>query len=97
MYTRQVENLKRRLGQKRVSRWTENLKRRSKQKLGIKAYDYIPFVVSVNQVQGTEQANHLYPTAGDEMLEDMMTVVELKSIGLFLHSFLFAFLTISSY
>ena len=39
--------------------------------------------------QGTEQANHFYPTAGDEMLEDIMTVVELKSIGLFLHSFLF--------
>jgi hypothetical protein len=27
MYTRQVENLKRRLGQKRVSWWTENLKK----------------------------------------------------------------------
>ena len=42
LYTRQVENLKRRLGQKWVSRWTENPKGRSKQKLGIKAYDYVP-------------------------------------------------------
>ena len=39
------------------------------------------------QVKGTEQANHFYPTIGDEMLEDIMTVAELKSIGLFLHSF----------
>ena len=37
MYTRQVENLKRRLGQKRVSRWIENLKGRSRKKLGIKS------------------------------------------------------------
>ena len=37
LYTRQVENLKRRLGQKWVSRWTENPKGRSRQKLGIKA------------------------------------------------------------
>ena len=36
LYTRQVENLKRRLGQKWVSRWTENPKGRSRQKLGIK-------------------------------------------------------------
>lgn len=43
MYTRQVENLKRRLGQKRVSRWIENLKGQSRQKLGIKAYDYVSF------------------------------------------------------
>ena len=35
MYTRQVENLKRRLGQKRVSRWTENPKGKSRQKLGM--------------------------------------------------------------
>ena len=41
LYTRQVENLKRRLGQKWVSRWTENPKGRSRQKLGIKAYDYV--------------------------------------------------------
>ena len=91
MYTRQVENLKRRLGQKRVSWWTENLKRRSMQKLGIKAYDYVPFLVNFIQVQGTEQANHFHPTAGDEMLEDIMTVVDLKSIGLLPHSFLFVF------
>ena len=43
------------------------------------------------QVQGTEQANHFHPTAGDEMLEDIMAEVDLKSIGLFLHSFLFVF------
>ena len=36
MYTWQVENLKRRLGQKWVSRWTKNPKGRSRQKLGIK-------------------------------------------------------------
>ena len=42
LYTQQVENLKRRLGQKWVSRWTENPKGRSRQKLGIKAYDYVP-------------------------------------------------------
>ena len=42
LYTQQVENLKRRLGQKKVSRWTENPKGRSRQKLGIKAYDYVP-------------------------------------------------------
>jgi hypothetical protein len=60
-------------------------------------YDYVPFSDSFIQVQGTEQANHFYPTAGDEMLEDIMTVVELESIGLFLHSFLFVCLTISSY
>ena len=36
LYTRQVENLKRRLGQKWVSRWTENPKGQSRQKLGIK-------------------------------------------------------------
>ena len=42
LYTRQVENLKRRLGQKRVSRWTENPKGRSRQNLGIKVYDYVP-------------------------------------------------------
>jgi hypothetical protein len=97
MYTRQVENLKRRLGQKGVSWWIENLKRRSRQKLGIKAYDYVPFSDSFIQVQRTEQANHFYPTAGDERLEDIMAVVELKSIGRFRHSFLFVFLTISSY
>ncbi|KAI5437824.1 hypothetical protein KIW84_023805 [Lathyrus oleraceus] len=83
MYTRQVENLKGRLGKKRVSWWTENLKRRSRQKLGIKAYDYVPFSVYFTQVKGTEQANHFYPTAGDERLEDIMTVVDLKSMGLF--------------
>ena len=42
LYNRQVENLKRRLGQKWVSRWTENPKGRSRQKLGIKAHDYVP-------------------------------------------------------
>ena len=83
MYTRQVENLKRRLGQKRVSWWAENLKRRSRQKLGIKAYDYVPFSVSFTKVKETEQANHFYPTTRDEMLEDIIAVVELKSIGLF--------------
>ena len=39
--TRQVENLKRRLGQKWVSRWTENPKGRSRQKLRIEAYEYV--------------------------------------------------------
>ena len=43
------------------------------------------------QVRGTDQANHFYPTARDEMLEDIMTVVGLKSIGLLPHSFLFVF------
>ena len=61
------------------------------EKLGIKAYDYVPFLVNFIQVQGTEQANHFHPTAGDEMLEDIMTVVDLKSIGLLPHSFLFVF------
>ena len=42
MYTRQVENQKRWLGKKRVSRWTENLKGQSRQKLMIKVYDYVP-------------------------------------------------------
>ena len=41
LYTRQVENLKWWLGQKRVSRWTENPKGRSRQKLGIKASHYV--------------------------------------------------------
>ena len=37
LYTRQVENLKRRLGQKMVFRWIENPKGRSRKKLGIKS------------------------------------------------------------
>ena len=36
LYTRQVENLKGRLGKKWASRWTENPKGRSRKKLGIK-------------------------------------------------------------
>ena len=92
MYTRQVENLKRRLGQKRVSWWTENLKRRSRQKLGIKVYDYVSFSISLTKVKGTEQANHFYSTARDEMLEGIIVVAEFKSIGLFLIAFFLCFL-----
>ena len=42
LYTRKGENLKRRLGKKCVFRWIENPKGRSRQKLGIKVYDYFP-------------------------------------------------------
>ena len=49
LYTRQVENLKRRLGQKRVSRWTENPKGRSRKKLGIKSVTLCLIVSPWNQ------------------------------------------------
>ena len=85
LYTRQVENLKRRLGQKWVSRWTENPKGWSRKKLGIKAYDYVLigsltasfiFKVKVQMVQ--INSTHFLPTARDEMLEDIGAIAKLE-------------------
>ena len=84
MYTRQFENLKRRLGQKRVSRWTENPKGRYGQKLGIKAYDYVPLdhshqaLLPTSGSNDTDQFNQLLTIARDEILEDIGTIAELK-------------------
>ena len=82
--TRQVENLKRRLGQKRVSRWTENPKGWSRQKLGIKAYAYAPLdrlylaLLPTSSSNGVDRFNQLLLTARDEILEHIWAIAELK-------------------
>ena len=90
MYTRQVENLKRRLRQKRVSRWTENLKGRSRQKLGIEAYNYVSLDhlatrlrYQLSSSDGTNQSDSSSTKKqSDEMLEDIKTVEELEPSGI---------------
>ena len=113
LYTRQVENLKRRLGPKRVSWWTENPKGRSRKKIGIKAYDYVPSdhlqldllqMLKVQMVQ--DQFNQLLLTAKDGMFEDIGAIAKLEPdeitstwiyIYICFHFVLLHFTTTSSY
>ena len=74
--------------EKRVSRWTENPKGRSRQKLGIKVYDYDPLdhsqpaLLPTSKSNGENQFNKLLPTARDEMLEDIGAIAELGLDGI---------------
>ena len=63
LYTRQVENLKRRLGQKWVSRWTENPKGRSRQKLGIKRKTMSHWSLSIQNPVSTSSSNDIDQSA----------------------------------
>ena len=85
LYTLQVKNPKGRLGKKWVSWWTENTKRRSRQKLGIKVYDYVlldqsqPDLLPTKSSNGTDRFSQLCSAARDEMLKDIWAIAELKS------------------
>ena len=63
LYTRQVENLKRRLGQKWVSRWTENPKGRSRQKLGIKRNTMSHWLLCIQNPVSTSSSNGIDQSA----------------------------------
>ena len=61
-------NLKGRLGQKWVSRWTENPKGRSRQKLRIKAYDYVPWNSTSSFITNVQyQFNRLLSMTRDDV------------------------------
>ena len=100
LYTRQVENLKRRLGQKWVSRWTENPKGRSRQKLGIKRNTMSHWITShpefginyLAQDFGINQsASSSTRQQSDETLEDIKAIAELEPSGTFHIAVLFSF------
>ena len=98
LYTRQVENLKRRLGQKRVSRWTENPKERSRQKLGMKSVSLCPIGSPCNQTSVStvklERHQSIQSVSdkqqNNETLKDIGEIGELEPNGIVAHScFLF--------
>ena len=99
LYTRQVENPKGRLGQKRVSRWIENPKGKSRKKLGIEAYHYISLDHLATglryQLSGLNDTNQSDSSStkqqSDETLEDIKAIAELEPSGIVHIAVLFSF------
>ena len=97
MYTRQAENLKRRLGKKRVSLWTGNSKGGPVKIQGFKVYDYVLLGHLTANLQhqssnsnSSNQSNQLRTKQQvDETLKDMKAITKWEPHGIISHSYLF--------